>query len=138
MTPPHAATPDAEAHRPPTEGIPERSLRRTGQPVGTTFISLYILAIIGLWLAVLPPTAVALSLRVAELDPEHKSSSLALVTGVGAVFALVANPVCGRLSDASVSRFGRRRPFMVGGVLLATLSLVVVGSGPNIPTMLAG
>ncbi|MFG2539572.1 MFS transporter [Streptomyces sp. NPDC048511] len=138
MTPPHAATPDAEAHRPPTEGIPERSLRRTGQPVGTTFISLYILAIIGLWLAVLPPTAVALSLRVAELDPEHKSSSLALVTGVGAVFALVANPVCGRLSDASVSRFGRRRPFMVGGVLLATLSLVVVGSAPNIPTMLAG
>ncbi|MFJ8980808.1 MFS transporter [Streptomyces sp. NPDC102282] len=57
---------------------------------------------------------------------------------MGAVFALVANPVCGRLSDASASRFGRCRPFMAGGVLLATLSLVVVGSAPDIPTMLAG
>ncbi|MYW63335.1 MFS transporter [Streptomyces sp. SID8379] len=138
MTSPHAAAPEADAHQTPAEAMPERSLRLTGQPVGTTFISLYVLAIIGLWLAVLPPTAVALSLRVAELDPEHKSSSLALVTGVGAIFALVANPVCGRLSDASASRFGRRRPFMVGGILLATLALVVVGTAPNIPTMLAG
>lgn len=138
MTPPHAAAPEADAHQSPPEGVPERSLQLTGQRAGTTFISLYILAIIGLWLAVLPPTAVTLSLRVAELDPEHKSSSLALVTGVGAVFALLSTPICGRLSDASASRFGRRRPFMVGGILLATLSLVVVGSAPNIPTMLAG
>ncbi len=117
---------------------PERSLRLTGQPINSTFVALYVLAIIGLWIAILTPTSVTLALRVATLDPDNKASSLALVAGVGAIFALVSNPIFGRLSDRCTSRWGRRRPFMVGGILIALVALVVVGTAPSIPVVLAG
>src|SRR5207237_148619 len=81
----------------------------TAQPVGGLFVGLYVLAIVGLWIALLTPASVTLALRVADLDPAGKASSLALVTGVGAIFAMVSNPVFGRLSDLCTSRWGRRR-----------------------------
>ncbi len=117
---------------------PERSLRLTGQPVGGVFVALYVLAIIGLWIAILTPTSVTLALRVAALDPGNKASSLALVAGVGAIFALVSNPIFGRLSDRCTSRWGRRRPFMVGGIVVGVVALFVVGTAPSIPVVLVG
>ena len=53
---------------------PERSLRLTGQPINSTFVVLYVLAIIGLWIAILTPTSVTLALAVATLDPDNKAS----------------------------------------------------------------
>lgn len=117
---------------------PDQSLRLTGQPIGRAFISLYVLGIIGLWIALLTPASVTLALRIAELNPEHKASSLALVAGVGAIFAMVSNPVFGRLSDRCTSRWGRRRPFIVGGVLTGAVALFVIGVAPSIPVVLVG
>ncbi|MGR3933744.1 MFS transporter [Streptomyces sp. BRA346] len=131
---PHAA-PVAAAE---TESSPERSARLTGQRVGGVFTVLYILAIIGVWIALLTPASVTLSLRIADLDPEGKTSSLALVAGVGAIFAMVANPVFGHFSDRCTSRWGRRRPFVVIGTLVGGASLFVIGTAPSIPVVLVG
>ncbi|NHD16079.1 MULTISPECIES: MFS transporter [unclassified Actinopolyspora] len=121
-----------------SEGQPERNARLTGQHVGTGFITLYVLAMIGLWVAVLTPSSITLALRVAAIDPGGKAGSLALVTGTGALFALVATPVFGRLSDLSTSRWGQRRPYMLGGLLFGTASLVVIGLAPNILVVTIG
>jgi MFS family permease len=96
------------------------------------FLILYALAFFGAWCALLAPTSVSLALRVAEIDSANKASSLALVLGVGAFCALVANPIFGRLSDNTHGRFGRRRPWIIGGVLLGSLGLLILPLMDNI------
>lgn len=51
---------------------------------------------------------------------------------------MIANPVMGGLSDRTTSRFGRRRPWLLGGVLAAFAGLVVVALGGNVPTLMLG
>jgi hypothetical protein len=46
--------------------------------------------------------------------------ALALVVGIESLVALIGNPLVGRLSDRTTSRFGMRRPWMVVGVLGGT------------------
>ncbi|MCX5205854.1 MFS transporter [Streptomyces sp. NBC_00237] len=101
------------------------------KPVPTSRI--YLLALVEL--AALGPIATALafslSLKVLEIAPDTKESSLALVTTVGAVAALVSNPVWGHLSDRTRSRFGRRRPWIVGGTVVGALSAVLMLAAPS-------
>ncbi|QNS06348.1 MFS transporter [Streptomyces xanthii] len=56
-----------------------------------------------------------------------KESLLAWVTGVGAVVSLAANPLFGALSDRTVSRYGRRTPWIVAGAVGGALSLLLLG-----------
>jgi MFS family permease len=50
-------------------------------------------------MALLTPVTVSLPLKVRQVDPEGAVGSLSLVLGVGSLFALVANPFFGKLSD---------------------------------------
>ena len=120
------------------EGAPERNIRLTGQQVGVGFVAKYILAIIGVWISLITPASVTLALRVGQIDPDHKTTSLALVASVGALAALFANPIFGALSDHSTSRFGQRRPFIVGGLLFGTLAIFAIGFAPTIALVAAG
>ncbi|HEY2644408.1 MAG TPA: MFS transporter [Galbitalea sp.] len=62
--------------------------------------------------------------QVAGIDPAHKIANFAIVSTVGAIFALFAQPIVGQLSDRTRSRFGRRAPWMLVGSLAGALSLV--------------
>jgi MFS family permease len=62
--------------------------------------------------------------QVAGLDPAHKIANFAIVSTVGAIFALFAQPIAGQLSDRTRSRFGRRAPWMLIGALAGALALV--------------
>lgn len=87
----------------------------------------------GLWMAVLAPALVVLAIKVSEITtPETRSGALSLVAGVGALIALLANPFFGRLSDRTTSRFGMRKPWIVGGSLIGLASLVLLGSAANV------
>lgn len=91
----------------------------------------------GLYLAILTPVAGGLSVKIQHLvGLAAAPSQLGLVTGTGAVFALVCQPLAGRLSDRCTSRFGMRRPFLVGGVLGMVLALVGCGIAPTVPVLL--
>ncbi|WP_406689915.1 MFS transporter [Saccharopolyspora sp. ID03-671] len=102
------------------------------------FITAYAIAYLGLWVALITPVVVSLAVRVQQIDPDGKEGSLALVTGVGALLALIANPFFGRLSDRTTSRFGMRRPWLVGGALAGTLGLAVVSTAQGVPVLLLG
>ena len=52
------------------------------------------------------------------LDAANKEAVFGLVTGVGALAALVANPLIGLSSDRTTSRFGRRHPWTLAGAVI--------------------
>lgn len=95
-------------------------------PVGISFISTFALANLGFYTAVLTPVAMTLAVRVNTLDPAGKGASLGIILGLGALFALLANPIFGQLSDRTRSRFGRRKPWLLGGVIIGTLAQIVI------------
>jgi MFS family permease len=87
----------------------------------------------GLWMAVLAPALVVLAIKVAEITtPDTRAGALSLVAGVGALVALLANPFFGRLSDRTTSRFGMRKPWIVGGALIGLASLFLLGSATDV------
>lgn len=118
--------------------LAQKNIRLTGQVPGRRFVATYIAALVGLWIALLTPASVTLAVRIADLDPAGKAGSLALVTGVGALFAMVSNPLFGHLSDRSASRFGQRRPFLLAGTVGGGLATLLIGVAPNIGTVLVG
>lgn len=113
-------------------------LRQPDQTVDGFFVLMFILAYIGIWIALLTPNAVTLALRVADLAPHDKTAALAKVALAGAICAGIANPVFGHLSDICTSRFGRRRPFMVGGMLTGVFALYLMATAPSIVVLGAG
>lgn len=61
-------------------------------------------------------------------------AELPLLWIAGPITGLIVQPIVGHLSDHSRSRFGRRRPFLLGGGLVTALALLVM---PNAPTLWA-
>ena len=114
--------------------------RRVGSgTAGWRFMTLYAAAYMSTSLVLIAPLLVTLALKVDALVPEGEAPSrLALVVGVGAFVSLLANPFFGRLSDRTTSRFGRRRPWMVIGLLGGTLGVVLVALASSIAVVLVG
>lgn len=79
------------------------------------------LSIFILWGAI--PT-VLLPLQIASIDPANKVANLTIITTIAAFAAMLAQPLAGMISDRTRSRFGRRAPWMVAGVLIGGLALV--------------
>jgi MFS family permease len=107
--------------------------------VGRGFVVLYTLSYLGTCLILIAPLAVTLALKVNDLvGTASAPRSLAVVVGAGSVVALVGNPLFGRLSDRTTSRFGMRRPWMVGGLLGGTLGVLVVATAPSLGLVVLG
>ncbi|HEY7347363.1 MAG TPA: MFS transporter [Ktedonobacterales bacterium] len=66
----------------------------------------------------------------------NKAVALALVSSPGLLVALVSNPLFGMLSDRTAGRWGRRRPYILGGTLLNMVGLALMLAAPNIITLM--
>jgi MFS family permease len=133
--------------------LPRRSI---GQLVA---ISLFWFALNFHWAAVgvllVPSQVIALLFREAPgatlaaraaWTNDHAGLAQALVVAPGLIVALVANPYFGLLSDRTPGRFGRRRPYVLGGTVVnviglfvmafAPLAFIVSGSGNALPISL--
>jgi MFS family permease len=115
-----------------------RPLPSEAAAVGWGFVAAYTACYTGLWMALLSPLLVGLTLRVDAIDPTHAAGSLSLVTSVGALLALVANPFFGQLSDRTTSRFGMRRSWLIAGALGGLAGLAMVARAVSIPQLLVG
>jgi MFS family permease len=119
--------------------MPLESASAAPPRVGWGFISLYTLAFISTSLLFLAPLLVTLALKVNSLvGIEQAPNSLAVVTGVGSLLAIVGNPFFGKLSDRTSSRLGMRRPWMVIGLVGGSLGILVVALAPSVPVVLVG
>jgi MFS family permease len=81
---------------------------------------------------------VSLAIKVQQVDAQTPARSLSLVLGIGAFVALTSNPVFGKLSDRTTSRLGMRRPWLLGGAVAGTLTLLVVATASSIFAILIG
>lgn len=102
-------------------------------PVGRRWIQLFSLAWFGIWIAQLTPIQLLLPEQVAavlNLDPADWVANVVafgVVSAIAGVFALVAYPLTGALSDRTLSPFGRRRPWIAAGAVLFAIGLVLLG-----------
>lgn len=112
---------------------------RAPDHVGRWFVARYWLANLSVSLLFLAPALVTLALKVGDLvDSSQAPRSLSLVTGIGAIVAMVGNPVFGRLSDRTISRWGMRRPWIVAGLVGGTVGIVIVALAPTVGVVLVG
>jgi len=118
--------------------VQKRTKTNTPTPVKKSFIFRYTAATAGLYAALLTPVIVGLSLKLISIDAENATTNLALVAGVGAFLAVIANPLFGRLSDRTTSRLGMRRPWLLGGSVTGVLGLLVIALSNTVPGILIG
>ena len=107
--------------------------------VRKAFIGTLALANLAVWMGFFTPIQLLLPEQLEDVaGNEGKVGALGLVTGVGALVAVVATPLAGALSDRTRSRFGRRLPWLVGGTLLGALALVVLSRQSTVVGVLFG
>ncbi|GAA3813983.1 MFS transporter [Nocardioides panacisoli] len=107
--------------------------------VGWGFVTFYALAFLGTCLVLIAPLLVTLALKVNSLvGIEAAPRNLSLVTGVGALVAMVGNPFLGKMSDRTTSRLGMRRPWMAIGLLGGSLGVLVVALAADVWVVLIG
>ncbi|GAA5039742.1 MFS transporter [Thermocatellispora tengchongensis] len=91
----------------------------------------------GISMAFVVPLSYSLAVRIEELAPGHEEV-LGYVTGTAQAVYLVLSPLLGLWSDRTRSRLGRRRPFMIAGLLLGLTALVGIAFAPNLLLVGAG
>ncbi|WP_291045934.1 MFS transporter [Herbiconiux sp.] len=89
--------------------------------------------------ALTAPVVTGLPILIARLVPEgERTGVLAFVTVCGAIASVVANPVFGAASDRTPGRFGRRRPWLLGGVVLGFGATVLVLNAGSVAALAVG
>ena len=84
-------------------------------------ITILVFATTGLWQSL---HSLILPIRILDFVPEpEKNTYLGLMTFVGLIIAMLLQPVFGAISDRSGFRLGKRRPFIIIGVLCLLLFL---------------
>jgi MFS family permease len=95
------------------------------------WIALFATAWLGIWMAQLTPIQLLLPKQIEE--QLHAASwidnvvAFGIISAIAGICALFAFPLSGALSDRTVSRYGRRRPWIFGGTVLFAASLVLLG-----------
>jgi len=117
--------------QPQTETGAPAALAEPDRAVTSRWIAVFATAWLGIWMAQLAPVQLLLPNQVSA---QIRSSSwvdnvvaFGIISGIAGACALVAYPLTGALSDRTTSRFGRRRPWILGGALLFALALVLLG-----------
>jgi MFS family permease len=110
----------------PTASTVSAALAEPTVAVRGRWVTLLALANLAVWMGFFTPIQVLLPEQLQAIAPHDKEAMLGWVTGLGALAAVIANPVAGALSDRTASRFGRRHPWTLGGGLLGAAGLVLL------------
>lgn len=95
---------------------------------GSAFVIGLAVAHVAVFVAMAPLLGMLVPLKAQAIDPANKEPLLSAALSWGAVTAGVANVLAGVLSDRTRSRFGRRRPWMVGGIVGVLASYLVIAT----------
>ncbi len=110
---------------PPTFAVPTERAR-------PSVVATMVLARLGLMLPLSTVISAALVLKLQSLmTPAEVVPTLGLITSIGALAALFFDPVFGRISDRTMSRFGRRRPWMIAGMSGLLVALLIMAVAPS-------
>lgn len=88
--------------------------------------------------ALTAPAVVAVSLLVRRMVGNDSAPDVyALIDAAAALTAMIAAPLCGLLADRTMSRLGRRRPWLLGGAVVGLLGSAAMAWASG-PVILAG
>lgn len=122
------------------DGVRGRMPDLPGEPRGRMPRALALSLVIGPACWLMPhqgAIATLLPQRIAAIDPEHKVTLVMMFSTVAMLVALVANIVLGACSDRTRTRFGKRKPWIVGCSVLSCLVLAAFARADGILAMLA-
>ncbi|MCM0621436.1 MFS transporter [Nocardioides bruguierae] len=105
---------------------------------GTGFVAVLAIASTLLFGALLSVGILTLPLQANAIDAATSTTTIAIANGFAGIAALVLNPVIGRISDRTSSRWGRRRPYLVAGAVLVLLGGLVVVQAGSVLTLALG
>ncbi|MFJ6415800.1 MFS transporter [Paeniglutamicibacter sp. NPDC091659] len=120
-----------------TGTLPE-ALQAPTKKVSRRWITSVVLVNLGINIVIFAPLNVLLGLQATAIDAGSKEAILSLVTACGAAVALVSNPLFGALSDRTVSKMGRRSPWILAGAILGAASLLMLSGATTVGLMLIG
>ncbi|PTA47182.1 MFS transporter [Micromonospora sp. RP3T] len=121
----------------PTPASLPAALAEPTVPVRRSWIALIFAANLGVWMAFFTPIQVLLPQQVERIAPGDKEAMLAVVTGLGALAAVLANPLAGALSDRTSLRLanrhlGRRHVWTATGAVVGAFALVLLARQDSI------
>ncbi|MGM7665573.1 MFS transporter [Microbacterium sp. A93] len=100
--------------------------------VGGGWLTLFAVAWLAVWTVQLTPVQLLLPLQLDTPGGENDWITGVIWSGmilsVGGMAGVIAGPLAGILSDRTSSRWGRRRPWAIGGSVLSAASLVLTGT----------
>jgi MFS family permease len=108
------------------------------EPVRWSFTAGLAAAHIGAAFAFAPLLSILIPLRAEALDPAHKQVVLSTILFWGAITAGAANILGGAFSDATRSKWGRRRPWIFLGLGGSLASYLVIASSHEVTGLLVG
>ena len=96
------------------------------------FLVLYGVANMVIGIGNITLATVLLPRQIASMVSANQTGTFALIVGVGAVAAVLTNPLVGMLSDRTTSRFGRRRSWLVAGGILTVAAVLLLSIAPSL------
>jgi MFS family permease len=82
---------------------------------------------LGITIAFFTPIQNLLPRLAQDVAPDSKEAALAWITGAGAFASIFFNPLAGALSDRTTMRWGRRKPWVLGGALAGAVGILCLG-----------
>lgn len=79
-----------------------------------------------------------LPIQAGQLAPHNTNTVFTLVAAIGALAGLLASPLVGALSDRTALRYGRRRPWIVVGIVAAVTGMGIMGIASTVPVLIVG
>lgn len=111
----------------PATEVPAGPAARPAAKVGAGWITWVSLANLAVLAGFYAPLQVLLPTQVEDIaGAAGKVAALGWVTGIGAAAALISQPLAGALSDRTTSRFGRRRPWALGGTVAGAAAVALL------------
>ena len=117
--------------------LPE-ALREPTRAKNLLFMVLYTVANMVLGVGNITIGSILLAEHISIFASTAQATIFSLILAVGAVVAVLTNPVVGMLSDRTTSRWGRRRPWYVAGGVLTVLDLLLMAHAPSLLAVAIG
>jgi MFS family permease len=76
--------------------------------------------------------AIVLPAMIEPLSPTTVATVVAAITTLGAILAILVQPTVGSISDYTITRWGRRKPYLVIGATLDVVFLIGIGTSNTI------
>lgn len=97
-------------------------------------LNAYWLALSFMWNSIGP---ILLPVLVTRLVPEsEKGGALGMLTAIGLIIATIVQPLSGAWTDSRTTRWGKRRPYIVGGTTFDVVFLLAIVFAPSFALML--